>query len=92
MHKTRLQISSKGTIKVFGRSLTLASMCFLFVLMYAHFMLSQERGFSMKIPVIIFFIVKVTVVVIVLTKSINYFQILYCIKHVNIFCQNPIKP
>ena len=31
LHKTRLQISSEGTIRVCGRSLTLASMCFLFV-------------------------------------------------------------
>ena len=32
MHKTRLQISSEGTGRVYGRSLTLASMCFLFYL------------------------------------------------------------
>ena len=31
MHKTRLQISSEGTSRVCGRSLTLASRCFLFL-------------------------------------------------------------
>ena len=31
LHQTRFQISSEGTIKVCGRSLTLASMCFLSV-------------------------------------------------------------
>ena len=30
LQKTRLQISSEGTSRVGGRSLTLASMCFLF--------------------------------------------------------------
>ena len=36
MHKTRLQISSEGTSRVCGRSLTLASMCFL-LLVYTQF-------------------------------------------------------
>ena len=37
LHKTRLQISSEGTSRVCGRSLTLASMCFLCPIWYILF-------------------------------------------------------
>ena len=48
MAKTRLQLSSEGTSRVCGRSLTLASMCFLYYLVKEDFSSNEGPNPSLK--------------------------------------------